>query len=108
MLKTTYRLGGDIIETIIKGNELLFYDTHSQMTTSIEGLKLSKAGVIKEFPDLENNKNWKKLAIKRLKEYMNKMKTEMEKAIYIKEELKKHGYEPLYFQKAGWRPQKFK
>jgi len=108
MIKTTFRSGGDIIEVIIKGNELLFYNTHSQMTTTIEGLKLSKAGVIKEFPDLENDEEWKKKGLERFKEHFKKIKGETKKMLYIKDELKKYGYVPLFYQRAGHRQQKFK
>ncbi|HDK27242.1 MAG TPA: hypothetical protein ENG48_09205 [Candidatus Atribacteria bacterium] len=108
MIKATFRLGGEVIEVIVRGTELLFYDISSQLTSVIEGLRLNKAGVIKEFPDLENNPEWKKIAIQRLKDYIKKLKTEMERIIYVKNELKQHGYEPLYLQRAGFRPQKFK
>jgi len=108
MIKSTFRLGGEVVEVIVRGNEVLFYDTSSQITTTIEGLKLSKVGCIKEFPDLENDPNWKKKTIERWKEYIKKMASEMDKITYIKNELKKHGYVPLFYQRAGWRAQKFK
>ena len=106
MIKGNFRLGNDVVEVIIKGNDLMFADT-SGMITTVEGLKLSKAGVIKEFPDLENDKEWKKKAIERLKEHMRKLDAEMKKINYVKEELIKHGYELLFLQRAGFRPQKF-
>ena len=108
MIEATFRLRGEVIEVIVRGTELLFYDISSQLTSVIEGLRLNKAGVIKEFPDLENNPEWKKIAIQRLKDYIKKLKTEMERIIYVKNELEQHGYEPLYLQRAGFRPQKFK
>lgn len=106
MQKLTMKFGGELIEVVVKRNQLFFYDTASQMTTTIEGLKLDKQGVIKEFPDLKEDKQWKEKAIYRLKEHIKKLKTEFEKVNYIKEELKQHGYTPLFIQRAGFRPQK--
>jgi hypothetical protein len=101
-------LGGDIQEVIVKGNELLFFDIGSGMITPITGLKLSKSGCIKEFPDLKEDKDWKLKSIERLKEKMKTYNTEMEKMNYVKEELEKQGYEPLILQRAGFRPMKFR
>jgi len=107
MIKSTFRLGGEVAEIIINGNDLLFHDTSSQMTTTIEGLRLNKAGVIKEFSDLKDDAEWRKKAIKRLKEHIKTMENEMDKLDYVKVELKKFGWQPLFWQKAGWRPRKF-
>ena len=44
-------------------------------------------------------------------EFKEKFKTfrvEREQLEYCKQELNKFGYEPLFFQKAGFRPEKFK
>lgn len=106
MILLTFRFAGEIQEIIIKGNELLFH--HQGIVTSVEGLKLDKKGVMKEFPDLEGKDDWRLEAIRRLKEHIKKMNTEEERMEYVKEELKKQGYEPLFFQKAGWRPQHFR
>jgi hypothetical protein len=107
MIKATFRLGGEHTEAIIDGNNLMFSDTTGTITT-IEGLKLSMGGVIKEFPDLENDKEWRRKALDRFKEHYKKMKGENEKLNYVKGELEKHGYIPLFKQRAGFRPQKFK
>ena len=101
------QFGGDVINILINGNNLMFTDLGGVVTT-IEGLRIVKSGVIKEFPDLENNEEWKKIAIERLKEHIKKFRTEHNKIIYVKDELTKYGYEPLFIQKAGWRPQKIK
>lgn len=108
MYKGTFKLGGDVVEAIIKEGELLFFDVSSGLITTIQGLKFSKAGVLKEFPDLKNKKEWKLIAIDRLKEHMKKLKTEKAKLYYVKEELEKFGYEALYEQRIGFRPRKFK
>ena len=106
MLLLTFRLASEIQEVVIKGNELYF--SQNGVITSIEGLRLSQKGVVKEFPDLEGKEEWKKEAINRFKEHMKKLETEEKKMNYIKEELTKQGYTALFYQKAGHRPQKFK
>lgn len=107
MIKGTFQYGGYYYEVIIKGNELLFSDTLTQKITPISGLSISKSGVLKEFPDLEDDEEWKQKAIQRLKEYMKKLKTEEEKLSYVRNELIKYGYIPLYKQRGGFRPVKF-
>lgn len=108
MIKINFRLGGEEIEVVIRGNELLFSEVSSGSITTVEGLRFSKAGVVKEFPDLKNNPDWKKIAIERFKAHVKSLETENEKVDYVIEELKKHAYEPLFKQKAGWRPVKIK
>lgn len=107
MIQGTFRLGGETVAIIVDGNNLLFVDD-SGSTTTIQGLRLNYDGVIKEHPDLEENEDWRLEAIKRLKEYIKKKSTEMEKINYVKDELNKFGYEPLFYQRAGHRPQKFR
>jgi len=107
MIKGLFRFGGDLIETIVNQNNIMFSDVSTGVITTIEGLKLDKAGVIKEFKDLENDDEWRKKAMKRLKEHIKKYKTENEKIDYIKDELEKYGYEPLTKQRAGHRQKKW-
>ena len=106
MIQAQFQIGGDIVVAIVKGNDIMFGDADGQVTT-IEGLKLSKGGVIKEFPDLEDNEEWRKIAIERFKEKVKTFTSEMDKINYIKEDLVKFGYEPLFYQEAGFRPKKF-
>lgn len=108
MIKGTFALASEVVEVIIKENELLFYDVGSQTFTTIEGLKLDLKGVIKEFPELEGNDDWKKIAISRLKEKIKSYNTELEKIYYVKDELIKYGYKALFIQRAGFRPERFK
>jgi len=86
----------------------MFFDIGSGMMTTVEGLRLSKSGSIKEFPDLKRDDEWKKKTIERLKDKMKTYNTEMEKMEYIKLELVKQGYTPLFYQRGGFRPKKFK
>ena len=107
MINASFMIGADIVETIVDQGNIMFRDTSSGTTTTIHGLKLSKPGVIKEHPDLKDDDDWKKKAIERLKEHVKKFKTEMQKLNYIKDELVKFGYTPLYKQRGGWRPMPF-
>lgn len=107
MIRSVFQIGGDQIEVIVRGNELLFFDMASGVMTSLEGIKLSKSGVIKELPELENDKDWRKKAIEQLKKKMKTYKSELEKISYVKEELTKQGYTALYYQNAGFRPKKW-
>ena len=107
MIFGNFRLGGEEVEVIVDKGNIMFRDSSSGMTTTIHGLKLNKAGVIKEHPDLKDDDEWRKKAINRLKNHVKKFKTELQKINYIRDELAKHGYEPRFFQRAGHRPQKF-
>ena len=107
MILGNFQLGGDQIEIIVDKENIMFRDTSSGTTTTVHGLRLSKSGVIKEHPDLKDDEDWRKKALDRLKEHVKKIKTEDKKMNYIKDELSKHGYTPLFKQRAGWRPQKF-
>jgi hypothetical protein len=76
------------------------------MFATIDNLKLDRAGVIKEFPDLKDNESWNLIAKKRFKDKINSFNTEMEKADYIINDLKKFGYKVLYRQRNGFRVEK--
>ncbi len=108
MIQGTFSLGQDLVQVVVKGNELMFYDVSSGQMTVMEGLKLDMSGVIKEFPDLKDDEEWRKKAINRLKEHMKKISKEMDKLNYVKNELVAFGWNALYFQKCGWRPTKWK
>ena len=107
MINSSFMIGGDVVEVIVDSNNIMFRDAGSGTTTTIQGLKLDKSGVVREHPDLKNDNEWKKKAIERLKEHIKKFKTEIQKINYIKDELEKFGYTPMYFQRGGFRPTKF-
>ena len=107
MIRGNFRIGGEIIEVIIKGNELMFVDSHGTMTT-IEGIKLDRGGCIREHPDLKDNPDWKQITKERFKKHYKTFSTERQKLEYVKTELNKFGYEPMFYQRAGHRPTKFK
>lgn len=106
--KITFKFGGDNIEVIIDENNVLFSDIATGLISTIEGLKISKGGVIKEFPDLKDDPEWKKKALDRFKQKLKSMKSPQEKIGYVIYELKKYGYEPLFSQRAGHRPKKIR
>lgn len=108
MINATFKLAGDLISIKIEGNNLIFFDIGTGMVSTVEGLRLSKAGVLLEHPDLKDDPDWKVKSINRLKEYMKTKETEMEKVNYVKDELIKFGYEPMNYAKKGFRPQRFK
>lgn len=107
MINATFRIGGDMISIKVEGNNLFFFDVGTGQISTLEGIRFSKAGVLKEHPDLKDNPEWKKIAMERLKEHIKKFKTEMERIFYIKDELVKFGYEPLSYAKKGFRHKKF-
>jgi len=108
MIIAVFKIGGDVVEVIVDTNNIMFRDAGSGTTTTIHGLKLDKSGVIKEHPDLKDDEDWKKKAIERLKKHIKKFRTEIQKVNYIRGELEKFGYTPLFFQRAGHRPKRFK
>jgi len=105
MIKGTFRLGGELIDVVVDRTNVLFSIGNS--ITPISGLKLNKAGVIREHPDLKDDEGWRLKAIKRFNIHIKKYKLEEEKLEYIKDELKKHGYQPLHKQRGGHRPKRF-
>lgn len=106
MIGIIFKFNSEIVEVRIKDSNVFFRTSQSQQFATIEGIKLDKNGVVKEFPDLKDSKDWKKESIKRFKEKIKEMKTEKEQAQYVIDDLTKFGYQPLYLQKQGFRPVK--
>ena len=105
MITILFGFANEKILVTIRGERVAFANTmYGAIETDIEGIQLSHQGVIKEFPDLKDNENWKAEAIKRFKEKISNLKTEQERANYIIEDLKEHGYKLERIQKEGWRP----
>lgn len=91
----------------INGHRVTFVNsTYGAFESTIEGLKLSRAGVIKEYPDLKEREDWREEAIKRFKEVINVMQNEESIAEYVIQDLKKYGYIPKWKQKQGFRREK--
>lgn len=109
MIGVIFNYINEIVELRIDGNNCLFRTgQYGGAFVTIDGLKLSKNGVMKEHPDLKDKENWREEAIKRFKEHIKNLPSEIEKINYIIKELKSCGYIPLYLQRQGHRPQKIK
>lgn len=106
MIQATMQLVDNQVTVEVEGNNLMFHDIESGTLAPLEGIKLSEQGVKKQFPDLENDEEWHKKAIERVKKHMKEYQTEREKIKYVVTELQKNGYELLYFRRKGWRPSK--
>lgn len=104
MIGIIFQYMGEHVEVRVHQSNVLFRTKQIQQFIPIEGLKLDKKGVIREFPDLKDDGEWKKKAIKRFKEKVKSMDTENEQIQYIMEDLKKYGYKPMFLQKQGRRP----
>ena len=105
MITILFGFAGEKILVTIKGERITFANTtFGAVESDIEGLQLNLQGVIKEFPDLKDNDNWKAEAVKRFKEKISSLKTEQDRAVYIMEDLEKHGYKAEKIQREGFRP----
>lgn len=97
--------GDEVIEIRIIGTNVVFRtNKFGSQFTDISGLRLSHSGVIKEFPDLKDNNEWRKIACERFKDKIKKLNSEKERINYIIEDLTKFGYVLRYIQKKGHRP----
>lgn len=109
MIDIIFTYFSDSILVRIKGNEITFGNTaFGSKLANIEGIRLSQKGVLKEFPDLKDNNNWRAEAIKRFKKKIKSMQNEEQIYDYIIEDLSKYGYVPKIRQLAGHRPESIK
>lgn len=106
MIGIIFKLGSDIVEVRIQREKVFFRTSQFTNFGDIDGIKLNKAGVLREFPDLKDNDDWQKIVRERFKEKIKKMKTERERADYVIDDLQKYGYVPMYEQIKGFRPKK--
>jgi hypothetical protein len=108
MILCTFQRGTEMTVVKIQGKNLVFGQMKgaNPIYTTIEGLKLNPATIIKEFPDLEGKpiNEIKKEAVARLKQHIKTMKSEFEIKDYVNNDLKKHGYKMIMWHKQGWRP----
>ena len=107
-IQCTFQRGSERFAIRIIGNNVLFMDLRSNMIAPIEGLKLSKIGVMKEFPDLKDDSEWKKKAIQRFVSKIRSFKTENERAEWLIQEMRNMDYIPLYKQRDGFRTRRIK
>lgn len=94
---------------VINGSDIKFGNTlFGTQLADISGMKLDYPGVIREFPDLETDDNWKEKAIVRFKEHINSLKSEDERCDYIIKELEGCGYVAKTKRRNGFRPIKLR
>lgn len=108
MIGVIFQFGSEVVEVRVIGDIVFFRTSGSPNFADIDTIKLDKQGVIKEFPDLKDDPDWKQKARNRFKEKIKKLKGEEARINYIIEDLTKFGYKALYKQKQGFRPIKFK
>lgn len=107
-IQSTFQLGSErIIVRIIREN-VLFFDLQNNMMSPLEGLRFSREGAIKEYPDLKDDENWKQKAIQRFTDKIKSLPSETKRMEWIIEEIRKMGYTPLYQQQDGWRLKRIK
>lgn len=98
------RFGNEIVEIRLEGAKILFRNsTFGNEFAPMEFIRLDKGGTLKEFPDLEGREDWATEAVIRFKAKLKSMKSDIERANYVIEDLKKYGYIPVAMQKEGHR-----
>jgi len=104
MIQLIFEYGVEKVIIIVTGKDVRFGNIkYGNITTTIDGLRLDYNGVIREFPDLELNKNWRQDAIARFKKKIQGFENEQQIADYLIEDLKKFGYKLKGTQKKGFR-----
>ena len=106
MIGIIFNFGTEVIEVRIIRSNVFFRNSQLTNFVDISGIKLNKVGVLKEFPDLKDKKNWEEVARTRFKDKIKEYKTERKRANYVIEDLKKFGYKPMYEQVSGFRAKK--
>ena len=109
MIQVLFGFASDKVLVTVSDKEVWFSHTgYGAVKAPIECLRLDYIGVVREFPDLELDSDWQKIAISRFKQKIKTFSTEDEIANYIISDLRKFGYVPEQKQKDGFRPQKIK
>lgn len=106
MIDVLMKFGTEIIFIRVNGHNVLFASsTERNKMTSIDGLRLSYDGVIKEFPELKDNPNWRIEAIAKFKDKLKSLENEDAVTNFIVNDLSKFGYVPFKKMKIGHRPE---
>jgi len=103
MIEVIFLFNSETYRVVVNGSVVMFGKTAQGGLATIDKLKLSKSGVIKEFPDLEGNENWRTIAIERFREKISRMNSEVEIIRYVVDDLQKFGYKPIKMNRAGFR-----
>jgi len=104
MIDIIFYRGTEIVLIRVQGHNIQFANSiYGSKLANIDGIKLDYKGVLKEFPDLKDNPDWNKEAIKRFKEKIIILDKEENISDYIIKDFIKFGYIPKFRQKAGFR-----
>ena len=104
MIDLIFYYGTDIILVKINGKQVLFGNSaYGQFLAPFEKLNIDKSGVMKEFPDLKDDKDWRLKAVERFYNHIYSLETEEAISDYIIDDLRKFGYIPKYRQRKGFR-----
>ena len=106
MIGVRFLRGAEDISVVLNGIDVYIRDNNSFVSAPLSNLKFSYEGVIKEFPDLKDDSEWREKAINRFFEKLDSFKTEDERVNYIIQDLRNHNYIPISKQRAGFRTQK--
>lgn len=104
MIDLFFRLGAETIIVRIDGSHIVFSRAGENKMAPIDGLKIDYGGVLRQFPELKDDPNWRNKAIVRFKQHIRGLIDENSRARYIIEDLKLHGYIPQAMQRTGFRP----
>jgi len=111
-MELVFQFGNEMIIIKIRDGTILFSNstTNFQQFVTIDGLKLTKEGILKEHPDLKdlNDTEMKAEAIKRFKDHVKALGNENKIKDYVVKELGKSGYILKVVKKEGFRPIKIK
>ena len=109
MIELMFTFGTDYILVVVNHHSVQFGNTSfGTQLADISGLKLNREGVLKEFPDLITNVNWREEAINRFKDKIRLLNSEEAIVTYLIEDLRKFGYKPYYKQIQGHRKEVIK
>lgn len=107
MIEVIFQLGSEMIGVLIRDKDVLFQTVQTGAALiPVDSLGFSKEGVIKEFPDLKNDPDWRAKAIQRFKAHLMTLPDEQARADYIIKDLSKYGYRALIIKKKGFRPKR--
>ena len=106
----TFKLADEFVKVKIENNSVTFTNSsfNFQNFVSIDGLKLSRDGILKEHPDLKNmeDSEMKAEAIKRFKEHIKNLGGENKVKDYLIKELGNSGYELKLIEQPVFRSKK--
>lgn len=104
MIELMLEFGGDVVIVRINGNKVEFgHSAFGAKLATIDNIKLDYHGVVREFPDLKDNPQWRLEAIGRFKDKIKDYNNEESIYRYILNELTKFGYIPKLRKKNGMR-----